>query len=68
VECDRDTLLAKSLDISYEVCPCFSAGICQRALVDEPGVIRMQMGSTVDQKMAAVHGTLCTVPPCNHNQ
>jgi hypothetical protein len=45
-----------------------SDGICHRALVDESGMIRTQMGSTVDQKMTAVHGALCTIPPRNSNQ
>jgi hypothetical protein len=29
--------------------------------------LEFRWGSTVDQKMAAVHGTLCTIPPCNSN-
>jgi hypothetical protein len=28
-------------------------------------MIRTQLGSTIDQKMAAVHVTLCTIPPPN---
>jgi hypothetical protein len=35
-----------------------STGIFQRPLVDETGMITTQMGSTVNQKMAEVRGTL----------
>jgi hypothetical protein len=44
------------------------AGICDRALVDEWGMIRTQMGSTVGQNMVAVYGALCTIPPRNSIQ
>jgi hypothetical protein len=52
------TFLAKSLPASLQG---VSAGTCQRALVDESGMIRW--GDTIDQKMAAVHGLLCTITP-----
>jgi hypothetical protein len=58
---ERDILSAKLTDISRLVSPCFawtflakflpalhldvSAGICQRALVDESGMIRTQTGA-----------------------
>jgi hypothetical protein len=44
------------------------AGISQRPLVDESGMIRIQTGSTIDQKIATVHGTLCTILSRNNNQ
>jgi hypothetical protein len=31
-------------------------------------MMRTQMESTVDHKMAEVHGTLCAIPPRNSNQ
>jgi hypothetical protein len=36
--------------------------------VDESGEIRTDMGSRMDQKMAAVHGALCIIPPRNSNR
>jgi hypothetical protein len=46
-EYDSDTSSAKFKDISRQVPPClatrFFAGICQRALVDESGMIRTLM-------------------------
>jgi hypothetical protein len=44
-----------------------SAGTCQRALVDKSGMIRTQMGSTIDHKMVAVYGTLCKIPHRKRN-
>jgi hypothetical protein len=44
------------------------AGTCQRAVVDESGIIISQMGHTIHQKMVAVHGTLCTIPHRNSYQ
>jgi proline dehydrogenase len=45
-----------------------SAGICQRALLDESRMIRTQMGShNIYKKMVAVHGTLCMTPLRNRN-
>jgi hypothetical protein len=58
------TFLAKFLPASLLGA---SAGICQKALVDESGMIRTQMGKH-DKKMVAVHGTLCTIPPRNSKQ
>jgi hypothetical protein len=42
-------------------------GYSKNLLVDESGIIRTQMGSTIDQNMVAGHGTLCTIPPRNSN-
>jgi hypothetical protein len=47
---------------------CASAGIYQRALAEESGMIRTQMEMHNNQKMAAVHGTLCMTPPHNSDQ
>jgi hypothetical protein len=45
---DRGTSLAKLMDISRQVSPCFGtrcpAGICQRALVDKLGMIKALIG------------------------
>jgi hypothetical protein len=40
-------------------------GIWRRALVDESGMIKIQMATydTVDQILAAVHGTHCSILP-----
>jgi hypothetical protein len=47
VEYDRDTLLAKLTDFFTKILPALllggSAGICQRALVDESRMMRTQM-------------------------
>jgi hypothetical protein len=47
-EYERDTSSAKFTAISYQISPAStldaSAGFCQRALVDELGMIRTQMG------------------------
>jgi hypothetical protein len=40
----------------------------QRTLVNEMGISITQMGRTVDRKMAALHGTLCTILPLKSNQ
>jgi hypothetical protein len=45
-----------------------SAGICQKALEDQSGMIIIHTGSTIDQKMVAVHETHCTIPPRNSKQ
>jgi hypothetical protein len=49
VECDKNTSLEELTDISRQVSPAsllgVFAGICQRALVDESGKIRTQMGT-----------------------
>jgi hypothetical protein len=48
-EYDRDTSSAKfraiSRQIYFPLLPVVSAGYCQRALVDESGTIRTQMGT-----------------------
>jgi hypothetical protein len=50
-------LLAKFMDISRQVSPRFATRCLlqpeQRTVVDESGVIRVQMGSTVDQKVVS---------------
>jgi hypothetical protein len=43
-----------------------SAGIFQRALVDESGMIRTQMGKSNRSEMVAVLGTHCAMPCCIH--
>jgi hypothetical protein len=54
IDTDRQNLVI----ISCPVCPCFATGCLlqpeQRTLVDESGMIRTQMGITIDQKMVAV--------------
>jgi hypothetical protein len=45
-----------------------SAGIFQRALVDESGMIRTQMGIHNWSEKIAVHGMLCTILLWNSNQ
>jgi hypothetical protein len=68
-EYDRDISPAKLTDIYRQVFPAsllgISADIFHIALMDESGMIRTQMGTHNDQKVAAVHGTLCTIPPRN---
>jgi hypothetical protein len=44
------------------------AGIFQRTLVDESDMIKTQIETQTDQKMAAAHGSLCTTPHRNSNQ
>jgi hypothetical protein len=51
--------LAKFILLHYHM----SAGYCQRALVDESGIIRTQMGTHNRPVMVAVHGTHCEIPP-----
>jgi hypothetical protein len=57
-EYERDIYSAKFTAISHQVSPnslvYVSAGICQRALVDESGMIRTQTGHTIDKKMVTV--------------
>jgi hypothetical protein len=53
---------------SLDSVPAVSADYCQRALVDESGMIRTHTGSQIDHRMTAVHRTRCTIPPCNSNQ
>jgi len=47
--------------------PDVSAGYCQRALVDESGMIRTQMGTHNISEMVAVLGTPCAIPSRNSN-
>jgi hypothetical protein len=45
------------------------AGFRKTAMMDLSGMIRTKTGThTMDQKMAVVHGMLCTIPLCNNNQ
>jgi hypothetical protein len=70
VLCDRDTTSAKFKDIS---------GQLPASLLDNSAEIRelwwmnqelleLRWRLTVDQKMSAVHGTLCTIPLHNSKQ
>jgi hypothetical protein len=43
------------------------AGYCQRDLVDESGMIRIQMGMHNRSDMVAVYGTPCVIPHHNSN-
>jgi hypothetical protein len=69
-EYERD-IPSKKFTISRQVSPNLllggSAGICQRTLVDESGVIKAQE-RTREQEMTVVHGTHCMIPLCNSNQ
>jgi hypothetical protein len=40
----------------------------QRTVVDRSGMIRTQLGRTIDQKWSQLHGMLCTIPPRKSNQ
>jgi hypothetical protein len=55
-----------SAAISRPVSACFDTRCLlqseQRTSVDESGMIRNQLGNKIDQKMVAVHRTLCTIP------
>jgi hypothetical protein len=66
----RDHSSAKFTAISRQVSPAsppdVSAGNCQRALVDESGIIRTQMNTHNRSVMVAVLGTLCAIPPRNN--
>jgi hypothetical protein len=70
---ERDISSAKFTATSHQVSPysliVVSAGICQRGLVNESGIIKeLRWGYTIDQKVVAEHGTLCTIPSHNSNQ
>jgi hypothetical protein len=71
VEYDRDISPTKLMDISRKFLPAsilgVSAGTYQRVLIDESVMIRTR-GRAIDQKMAAVHGTLCMIPLCKNDQ
>jgi hypothetical protein len=70
-EYDGDTSPAKLADFFTKFLPAslldVSAIICQRAVVDESGVIRTQ-GCVMDHKMVVVHETACVIPPRKSNQ
>jgi hypothetical protein len=63
-------LVGKNSAISHQVSPALlsdvSSGYCQRALVDESGMIRTLDGENRTD-MVAVHGTPCAIPPRNSN-
>jgi hypothetical protein len=62
----RDTSYAKFMAISLQVSPALlpdvSANNCRRALVDESGMIRTQMGMHNRSEMVAVLGAPCAIP------
>jgi hypothetical protein len=67
VEYDRDTTSAKLKNISRKIpASLLNVSAAVRALEDESG-IKLRCGLTVDQKMVAVHGNLCTIPRRNTN-
>jgi hypothetical protein len=56
----------------YQVSPALllgvSAGICQRALVDDQEWLELRWGCTIDRtEMVAVHGIPFMIPSCNSN-
>jgi hypothetical protein len=55
-------------DISPDSLLGISASIFQRALVDESGMIRIQMGTHNRSENTVVHGTLCTITLRKNNQ
>jgi len=59
--------MAISCQISPALLPDVSAGYCQRALVDESGMIRTQIGMHNRSEMFTVHGMPCTISLCNSN-
>jgi hypothetical protein len=69
-ENERDTSSVKLKAIFRQVTPAsllsISADIFQRALVDESGMIRTQMGKSNRSEMVAVLGTHCAMPCCIH--
>jgi hypothetical protein len=69
-EYDRDTTSSKFKDICHKLpaSPLDVSAANQRALVDESGVIRTQMGKHNRSENGCTHGTLCTIPPHNSNQ
>jgi hypothetical protein len=62
----RNTSKAKFMAISHQVStallPDVSAGYCQRALVNESGIVRTQMGMHKRSEMVTVHGMPCVIP------
>jgi hypothetical protein len=70
---DRDTDRQNSTDITCSVSPRFATRSLQQpeqtTLVDESGMIKTQMSSTIHQKIVAVvWDTLYTIPPRYSNQ
>jgi hypothetical protein len=63
----RDNDRQNSVAICHPVSPCFATRCLlqpeQRTLVDESGLIKTQMGSTVNQKMVIVAWGALMVPP-----
>jgi hypothetical protein len=69
-EHNRDTTWAKSKDISRQLLASLlgiSAATREVWWMNEE-LLELRWGGTIDKKMAAVHGTLCTIPPCSSNQ
>jgi hypothetical protein len=69
-EYDRDTSLTKFKDISHQL-PASPLGVSAATrdlwwMTQER--LELRWGHTIDQKMAAVHGTICTIPPRNSNE
>jgi hypothetical protein len=68
-EYERGTSQAKFIVIARQVPPAslldFSAGYCQRALVDESRVITTQIGMHIRLEIVSVLGTACTIPHRN---
>jgi hypothetical protein len=62
-EYDRYTLSAKLKDISRQL-----PALLLVVSVTTIELWWMNQECTIDQKMATVHGTLCTIPPYNSNQ
>jgi hypothetical protein len=60
VEYDRDTSSAEFTDISYQLRGS-PLDVCA-------ATIELRWGHTIDQKVAAVHGTLCNTASLNSNQ
>jgi hypothetical protein len=68
---EKRYFIAKFTAISHQVSPALllrvSVGNCQRALVDESGMVRIQMGTHSRLEMVTVHGTPCVIPCYNSN-
>jgi hypothetical protein len=66
-ECERGTSSAKFTFISRQVSPAslpvVSAGYCQRAVMDESGIIRTQMGTHNTSNGRSVWDALCDSTP-----
>jgi hypothetical protein len=56
--------------ISHQISSALLLGVCTGGelwLVDESGMIRIQMGKRNTSEMVAVHRMPCMIPPCNSN-